>query len=180
MSNKATSSEIELELTYLASRMPEEVLNVQPMPMVDIYIPEAGKDHPHLRLRQKGDKYEITKKEPIETGDASAQLETTIPLEKIEFDALSQASQAKVEKNRYYVVIEGSPAEVDVFEGKLKGLVLIDFEFDSEEDKSSFKPPITCLCDVTQEEFIAGGLLAGKSYADIRLDLERLNYKPIV
>jgi len=32
---------------------------------------------------------------------------------------------------------------------------------------------------VTQEEFIAGGLLAGKTYNDIAPELERFNYQPI-
>jgi CYTH domain-containing protein len=84
-----------------------------------------------------------------------------------------------VQKNRYKVTISGRPAEVDVFTGELNGLVVIDFEFDSPEEKAKFQPPTCCLADVTQEDFIAGGLLAGKSYQDIATDLERYNYKPL-
>lgn len=51
--------------------------------------------------------------------------------------------------------IDGSKAELDVFTGKLAGLVLIDFEFDSLDAKASFTPPDFILADVTQEDFIA-------------------------
>ena len=73
--------------------------------------------------------------------------------------------------------IDGSKAELDVFTGKLAGLVLIDFEFDSLDAKASFTPPDFILADVTQEDFIAGGLLAGKSYEDIAPELARFSYQ---
>lgn len=43
----------------------------------------------------------------------------------------------------------------------------------------SFQMPDFCLCEVTQEEFIAGGMLCGKRYTDIEADLERFGYKRI-
>ena len=82
-------------------------------------------------------------------------------------------------KDRYNVVIEGFPAEVDVFQEELEGLVLIDFEFDTVEDQKKFVVPAICLADVTQEEFLAGGILSGKKYADIAQQLERLHYRAI-
>ena len=170
--------QIELELTYLAATMPEEVKGATPRRILDVMIPE-GVAHPHLRLRQKGKKYEITKKQPVIDGDASKQTEITIPLEKVEFEALIPASQLRVVKDRYNVHIDGFPAEVDVFRGKLEGLVLIDFEFNTERAKADFRMPQVALADVTQEDFIAGGMLAGKSYDDISSDLARFNYKKL-
>jgi CYTH domain-containing protein len=76
-------------------------------------------------------------------------------------------------------VINGHPAEVDIFVGQLEGLVVIDFEFDSEEAKSAFVAPGICLADVTQEMFIAGGKLAGKRYKDIKAELDRFNYSAL-
>ena len=173
------NSEIELELTYLASQIPEEIRGVEPKHLLDIYIPEDPDTHSHLRLRQKGDSYETTKKVLLDAGDASEQMEYTIPLDAEEFEALSSVSDKRIEKDRYNVDIDGHPAEVDVFLGALKGLVLIDFEFSNPEGKQSFIPPACCLEEVTQEDFIAGGNLAGKSYADIADDLARFNYKPL-
>ena len=39
--------------------------------------------------------------------------------------------------------------------------------------------PNFCLAEVTHEEFLAGGMLCGKSYADIRESLKRLGYTKI-
>ena len=39
--------------------------------------------------------------------------------------------------------------------------------------------PSMALADVTQEDFIAGGLLAGKKYSDIAPELDRFEYKRI-
>jgi len=58
----------------------------------------------------------------------------------------------------------------------LKGLILVDFEFDKMEEKDSFDMPDFCLVDITQEVFIAGGMLCGKSYEDIEEYLKRFGY----
>jgi CYTH domain-containing protein len=147
--------------------------------LLDIYVPESGTPHPHLRLRRRGDTFEITKKTPVTVGDASIQTEVTIKLEPEEFNALSVSSNKKVSKIRHNVNIGGYEAEVDIFQDELAGLVLIDFEFASQSEKESFKTPEVCLADVTQEPFLAGGLLAGKSYQDIKPELDRLGYLKI-
>lgn len=168
--------DLELELTYLAREIPSGVQGSEPTRLVDIYIPADPDIHSRLRLRQKDDSYEATKKIPLSEDDVSSQIEYTIPLEQLEFDALSTVSDKRVVKDRYNITIDGVAAEVDVFRGILEGLVVIDFEFDSELAKESFTPPTECLADVTQEDFIAGGNLAGKSYSDIEHELERFGY----
>ena len=171
---------LELELTYLAAKKPNEISYVQPVSMEDIYFPEDPAVHAHLRLRAKNSKYEITKKTSVVEGDASAHIENTIPLDEQEYAALATSSIRSVSKDRYKVDINGHEAEVDIFKGVLAGLVLIDFEFESYEEKESFTPPESCLVDVTQEEFLAGGVLAGKSYGDIEPELNRLGYTKII
>ena len=61
----------------------------------------------------------------------------------------------------------------------MEGLVLVDIEFETPEEKNAFMMPDFCLVDVSQEEFIAGGMLAGKKYRDIEDDLARYEYKKI-
>lgn len=173
------NQELELEYTFLARKLPEEIKGVQPKRLIDIYIPDLGDNHAHLRLRQKGDKREITKKVLVNEGDASTQIETSIMLDAGEFEALSGVSQKRVVKDRYFVTIGGFSAEVDVFREKLEGLVLIDFEFSSEAERAKFVKPAVCLADVTQEEFLAGGLISGKSYSDIANELAHFNYQPL-
>lgn len=173
------SQELELELTYLAKEIPVEIQNVQPTRIVDLYIPDTV-EHAHLRLRQKGEKYEITKKRPVKEGDSSEQIEQTIPLTKEEFEALATCSKKKVVKDRYKVKISNRLAEVDVFQENLTGLVLIDFEFTSSAEKAAFKIPTLALADVTQEEFLAGGFLSGKSYNDLADNLAKFHYQKLL
>ncbi len=175
----AANQEMELELTYLASKIPFDPETTPSTSMLDIYVPEDPLVHSRLRLRRNGDQHQITKKLPVEGEDASVHTEHSITLEKDEFEALAVASQKRIEKDRYVVPLAGRTAEVDVFKGVLAGLVLIDFEFDTPEEKDAFNPPESCLADVTTEDFIAGGNLAGKSYSDIEPDLERFGYKPL-
>ncbi len=174
-----TAVDVELELTYLAARLPDELNGTTPKEMQDVYVPADLSIHPRVRLRRKGDRYEFTKKTPISDGDASAHNEETVRLTEAEYKTLASASNRSVSKDRYNVVLGDHPAEVDVFTGPLAGLVLIDFEFDSAEALRSFTPPKECLADVTQEDFVAGGLLAGRSYADIEGDLQRFGYTRI-
>jgi CYTH domain-containing protein len=170
---------IELELTYLAKTLPVNLKGCPSKKIIDLYV-DNGTDHSDLRIRQNADTYELTRKVPAEGTDSSKQLETTIVLNSKEFESFSETKSRKVEKTRYFFDHDEITAEFDVFEGDLEGLVVIDFEFDTEEEKDSFKMPEFCLADVTQEKFIAGGVLAGKSYSDIQKRLEDFGYKLLV
>ncbi len=170
---------IELERTYLLRRLPDELNSATPKHMVDVYIPDHGVDHPHIRIRAKDDTYVITKKYPVHEGDTTQQVENTIPLNKNEYDALKITSKAIVEKLRYNIDIDGFPAEVDVFQGALKGLAMVDFEFKDYDHLKTFKMPDVALCEVSNVGFLAGGLLAGKSYDDIAEQLSSLGYARI-
>ena len=169
---------IELERTFLAKYLPEGLENCKRKEILDIYIPTDSR-HPTLRIRKNGDKYEITKKEPI-ANDPSEMKEETTTLTKEEFDELNRSLNGKrIRKLRYYYKYKGRVAEVDVFQDLLKGLIVIDFEFETVEEKNAFRIPEFCLIDITQEEFIAGGMVCGKSYTDIEENLRVLDYKKI-
>ncbi len=169
----------ELELTYLIKNLPDDVFLSPSKELLDIYIPKNA-DHPTLRVRKADDKYEITKKEPVEAGDSSRQLETTIPLTPSEFEALNALSGKRLQKTRFYYKEGNFTYEIDVFRGNLLGLVLVDVEFSSVEEKAIFQMPSWCLADVTQESFVAGGMLCEKVYDDIANDLSRFGYQKIV
>ena len=167
---------IELEKTYLAKFLPD-LKKCKSKEIIDIYLPKSAK-HPVLRIRKNGDKFEMTKKQP--TGeDKTIQEEQTIILTKEEFQELSSLEGKRVHKIRFYFPYNGRTAEIDVFQGDLKGLVLVDFEFESEQEKQAFEKPDFCLVEVTQEEFIAGGMLCGKTYKDIEKNLQKFGYKSL-
>ncbi len=168
----------EIELTFLVKTLPLGFENSLQKEMLDIYIP-ASSEHPVLRVRKSGDVYEITKKEPISGNDSSYQLETTIPLNVEEFEYVQLLPGKRVEKTRYFYEEFGTQYEIDVFGGSLKGLVLADVEFGSLKARDAFSMPDWCLADVTQEKYIAGGVLAGKHYSDIEEKLKSFGYKKL-
>jgi CYTH domain-containing protein len=168
----------EIELTYLLKTFPDGIENSSRKEILDIYIPAVA-EHPTLRIRKRGEVCEITKKEPIHGKDSSHQLETTIPLSKDEFEELNQLKGKRVRKMRYEYRENGVRYEIDIFQDELAGLVLVDIEFDSLEEKKNFIPPEWCLAEVTQEKFLAGGMVCGKRYADLQPHLDKFGYKKI-
>jgi len=173
------SKEIEMERTYLAREIPQGIKSTKPKEIIDIMFP-IDAVHPQLRLRKHGDKYMLTKKYPVDQSNVCIQVEETITLSKPEYEEFAKLPGKRIAKDRYNIIINGASAEVDIFKEALKGLVLIEFEFESETDLNSFIPPKCTLADVTQEEFIAGGMLAGKSYADISAKLLAFGYRPLL
>ncbi len=172
------ASSMEFEKTYLCPEVPTQYISGEPTRMIDAYIPEVS-DHPKLRLRQKGDIYEITKKTPIDN-DPSQQLEETIGLTKEEFDALLGASTRRIEKLRVPLAYEGFEGELDVFGGEHTGLVLVDFEFANTDDQEKFGQPSFCSADVTLEDAIAGGILSGLKHEELFAILrDKYGYEPV-
>jgi adenylate cyclase len=185
---------IELERTFLAKYLPGDLQDCESKEIIDIYIPQDVK-HPCLRLRKNGDRYEMTKKAPIKEGDATIQKEQTIILTRDEFESLSKVEGKRIYKIRYYYPSTGSTgslqagsgqvpykdliAEFDVFQEDLDGLVLVDFEFKGEKEKDDFRKPDFCLADVSQEQFIAGGMLCGKEYTQIEGKLKGFGYNKL-
>ncbi len=170
---------IELEKTYLVKKLPENLKGFKFKEIIDVYLPKTS-EHPKLRLRKNGDKFELTKKEPINDGDASRQKEQTIILTETEFNDLNQQLEGKrVHKIRYLYDYNGRVAEVDVFQGDLKGLVIVDFEFPTLTEKENFQMPDFCLVEITQEVFVAGGMICGKTYQDIENSLNKFEYKKL-
>lgn len=167
----------ELELTFLAKELPANLNNSSFKEIIDLYIPKSL-DHPKIRIRKNGEKYEITKKELLKD-DPSHMLEQTISITAEEFDALQSLPGKKVHKIRYYYKYQNLVAEFDIFQENLLGLVVIDFEFDTLDQKANFKMPDFCLADVTREEFIAGGMICGKKIEDIESALDKFNYKKL-
>ncbi len=170
---------IELEKTYLIKYLPEGFENLICKEVLDIYLPISS-DHPSLRIRKNATKYEITKKVPVTEGDASVQTENTIPLSPKEYEEIATVLGKRVEKWRYIYTKDTTTFEIDVFKGTLDGLVLVDVEFENVDMKNNFVMPDFCLADVTQELFIAGGMLAGKSYRDVESELNKFGYTKLI
>ncbi len=167
--------EIELERDFLVKEIPFDLSKQEYKEIVDIYFPQSF-EHPCIRLRKNGKKYEITKKQPV-GNDTTVQEEQTIKITEEEYGELSRLPGKKVTKKRYFIEYNGRVCELEVFQEGLKGLVLASFEFNTEEEKNSFEKPGFCITEVSHDKLFAGGMLCGKSYADIEKGLEKYEYK---
>ena len=165
---------LEIEKTYLAKCLPDDVLLSPFKDIIDIFITIS--DASTIRLRKSGEEYTLTKKIKEKENDASSQMEFTIPLDESEFLLFEKMSSKVIEKRRYFYRHERSVLEIDIFTGHLKGLVIIECEFRNRSEYNAFIMPEFCLIEVTQENFIAGKFLAGKSIKDLESDFKRLNY----
>lgn len=170
---------IEIEKSFLARSLPADLKDHPSKEVLDIYIPK-GHDHPVLRIRKNGDRYEMTKKEPIKNKDRLFLRENTIPLREDEFLALEKLEGKRLHKIRYFYPYKNHTFEIGVFQGALSGLVMIDVEFKNKEEMESFEPPEFFLAPVKHQEVFAGGKLCGKSYEDIAPHLEALDYRKIL
>jgi CYTH domain-containing protein len=171
------NAEIELERTYLAKELPVDLHAHPRKEMLDIYVPD-GTGHATLRVRKNGDRHEITRKKPHPT-NPTEMTEETIPLTATEFQSLAQMTGLRVHKTRYQYPYNGQICEIDVFRDTLSGLVLVDFEFKTQNEMKQFTKPPFCLAEVTDAEFIAGGKLCGKKYQDLEEELLRFGYRPL-
>lgn len=170
---------IEKERTYLLKYIPDGLFNCPSKDMSDHYIP-LSVIHPTLRIRKQGEAMMITKKVPLNETDKSIQEEQTIVLNQSEYESLIQAPHKIIQKTRYYYPRQWYTCEIDVFTGSLEGLVIVDIEFTDTASMKSNPMPEFCLAEITQDERIAGGMIAGKSYEEIEPHLAGYNYSKII
>lgn len=113
------------------------------------------------RIRQKGDAYIGT----VKAGRTPARVEVEWTLTADEFAALWPFTTGRqIAKVRHEVPLAMADrrfvAEVDVFEGDLAGLVMVEVEFDSDEALAAFEAPSWFGPEVTDHGGYGNGTLA--------------------
>lgn len=169
---------IELERKFLLKKIPPGLKDCPSKEVIDVYFP-ANADHPKIRLRKNGDKYELTKKVP-EPGNNTRLVEQTITLTKEEFEGMQKFPGKRLHKIRYFYPYEGITAEIGIFQEGLEGLAIVEFEFETEEEKNSFVPPDFCLVELSEKGLLAGGYLAGRRYEDFQNIFTTYSYKKVI
>ncbi len=156
---------LEIERTFLVKKLPADLSRFKASKIRQGYISPSPSP---LRVRQRDNKFEITKKFPLKDGDWSSAEEINIPLKEEEFNKFWPLAKASLEKTRYVIPLENNLiAELDIFEGKLKGLVFVEVEFPSSDEMEKFVPLDWFGPDITQEDFSANSFLAGKTFEEI-------------
>ncbi|NJK70995.1 MAG: hypothetical protein HC932_01920 [Thermales bacterium] len=158
--------EIENESTYLLNSIPDNLDDWKKEYTKDTYLPPDA-DHPMIRLRKRGEKLFMTKKYPKTSGDLSTMVEETINLIDYEYGFLEKNLIGNVlEKTRYSKKFNGYTIEIDEYLGDLAPLKVMDIEWE-EEVKELDLSRYDIKKEITQQNSLAAGVLAGKKYSDI-------------
>ena len=117
--------------------------------------------------------WKLTQKFAPDPHDFSRALVTNIYLSQYEYEVLSVFEGNELRKNRYPYEHEGRAYSVDVFLGDLRGLVLAETDFATDEEMRNFTPPPFAALDVTDDEFFTGASLVNLTTEAIRAELRR-------
>ncbi len=170
---------LEIERRFLLKSLPD-LGGLHSLTIEDRMI-LTGEEHPSLRLRRRGEERELTKKRPKAGGNGTEMTEETITLSVVEYDALAKLDSLGQTKTRYYLPLGNLEAELDLWTGDLYGLGILEVEFASTEEAAGFIPPDFCGAEITGSEFewLAGGKIAGKKFADLADKLSLLGYQQL-
>ncbi len=147
----------ETEAKYLVPNPPPEIADCPNDRIRQGYL-IAGADGTEVRVRKEGKKCFLT----VKGGRRGAtRLEEEIPIRRRQFDALWPLTRGRrVRKVRYRVPHGGLTIEVDVYRGKLKGLVVAEVEFADGHGRQEFEAPPWFGRDVTGERQYDNAALA--------------------
>ncbi|MDX6589356.1 MAG: hypothetical protein QOI84_630 [Solirubrobacterales bacterium] len=146
----------EIERKFLLVEPPGWLEDRSAVPIEQGYAAVA--DDVEVRLRRAGDRRLLT----VKRGSGEVREEVEIELDRSQFDALwpLTASQ-RLAKRRYRAALgNGLQAEIDVYEGRLEGLLVAEVEFPSEQRSREFTPPAWLGTEITGDEQYANRNLA--------------------
>ena len=146
---------MEIERKYLVHRLTEHLTDYPCRTITQGYLNTS----PVIRIRRDNDKYELTYK----SKGLMAREEYNLPLTREAYEhLLTKIDGYMIRKKRYMIPLKcGLTAELDVFEEQLAPLLLVEVEFQSEEDALSFVPPSWFGEDVTFSGEYHNSRLAG-------------------
>lgn len=126
---------MEIERKYLVKQVPQNLSQYQCKKISQGYLCTS----PVVRIRRSNDDYYLTYKGK----GLLAREEYNLPLTQESYEHLSSKIDGiLIEKNRYLIPLaDGLVAELDIFEGKLSDLILVEVEFESIDDANSFVAP---------------------------------------
>ena len=138
----------EIERKFLVALPPEDLEAHPAKPILQGYV-AIGTEGTEVRLRRKGERYFET----VKSGRGLERAESEIELTREQFNDLWPAvGDRQVEKTRYLIPLGDLTVELDVYAGRLSGLVTAEVEFASVAASSAFEPPLWLGVEVTEDE----------------------------
>jgi CYTH domain-containing protein len=143
----------EIERKFLVRLMP-------PGPDASVAVRQGylatGRDT-EVRVRDAGGSATLT----VKSGTGLARTETEVPLTAEQFGALWPATEGRrVEKRRSVIPVGDLSAELDVYEGGLDGLTVVEVEFESLDAAAGFAAPEWFGREVTGDDSYKNASLA--------------------
>ncbi len=134
----------EIEKKFLVKDIPTNLEKSTSDRIIQGYLNISSE--PVLRVRAKNNKYFLTYKNSVNelaSLDYNICDEYELPISLDAFEHLKNKIDGNlIIKDRYYIKLNNNlTAELDVFDDKLKGLVLVEVEFKQEDDVKSFVKP---------------------------------------
>ena len=158
---------VEIERKWVADRRPDALTpDLHGTHLRQGYLAEDG--DVTVRIRISDDWARLT----VKAGSSTARTEVEVDVERAEAEQLWPFTDGRrILKTRYRVPLdaslgEGLVAEVDVFEGDLAGLCLVEVEFPSESAAAAFTAPDWFGRDVTSVEGWSNAELARNGRPD--------------
>ena len=160
-------SEGEYERRFLLRHLPSGA--DEPRRIRDYYLTDTRL---RLRLVENPDgellERKLGHKRRVVDDDATAIMHTSLYLDSGEFEALTALPGRSLTKVRWEVDLDGQVGSVDVFEGELLGLVMLEVDLKSPTLLDGFAPPDWAGPEVTQDELFTGGALSRLPAADLQ------------
>lgn len=134
---------MEIERKYLVQQLPESLSGYPCRIIEQGYL----NTDPVVRIRRDNEKYELTYK----SKGFMTRMEYNLPLTQEAYEhLLTKIDGRLIQKKRYMIPLTNDlTAELDIFEGDLAPLILVEVEFSSEEAALAFVPPSWFGDDVT-------------------------------
>jgi len=146
----------EIERKFLVGEVPANLEGSPGQGIRQGYL-AATQGGTELRVREQGQRHFLTLKE----GHGESRVQEEIEITASQFRALWPLTRGKrIKKVRHEVSYDGRTIEVDVYRGKLKGLVVAEVEFPDLEASHRFRPPDWLGREVTGDDHYSNQNLA--------------------
>lgn len=146
---------MEIEKKFLIKELPKDLTGYKYHKIEQAYLNTA----PVVRIRRQDDEYYLTYK----GGGMMAREEYNLPLNKASYEHLREKADGNIiTKTRYLIPINDNSltAELDIFEGKFAGMLLVEVEFRSVEQADAFHKPEWFGEDVTHNKLYHNSYLS--------------------
>lgn len=138
---------IEIERKFLVYALPANFKIFPHKEIVQGYL-KISADGTEERLRKMNGKYYKT----VKSGSGKIRTENETEITEEEFNNLWSLTEGKrIEKTRYDISDNVGLIELDIYHGKLDGLITVEIEFDSENASNIFVPPAWFGDDITDD-----------------------------